>query len=137
MKSTDIFKQTIQDYLDHRIEVDILFAESYNKPGKNIDDCITYILNTVKESGCNGFTDEEVFSMAVHYYDEESIEIGNKIDMSVVVNHAVELTEEEKVEAREKAIKKVQEDAYQAMKRKSTPQKPKEKEVFVQQNLFG
>ncbi|MBP9481471.1 MAG: hypothetical protein KBF15_08460, partial [Parabacteroides sp.] len=40
----------------------------YSKPEKNIDDCVTYILNEVKKSGCNGFADDEIYSMAVHYY---------------------------------------------------------------------
>ncbi len=68
MKSTDHFKRTIQAYLEQRASEDRLFAEAYRKDGKNIDDCVTYMLNTVKASGCNGFTDGEVYSMAVHYY---------------------------------------------------------------------
>ncbi len=73
MKSTDEFKKTIQEYLQQRAEEDELFAAAYSKKGKNINDCITYILNTVQKSGCNGFTDPEIFSMAVHYYDENDI----------------------------------------------------------------
>ena len=38
------------------------------KPTKNIDNCITYILNQVKKSGCCGFSDDEIFGMALHYY---------------------------------------------------------------------
>ena len=43
MKATDHFKRTIQAYLDNRTAEDELFAVSYRKEGKNIDDCITYI----------------------------------------------------------------------------------------------
>lgn len=68
MKGTDLFKQTIQTYLDQRAKEDALFAISYAKKGKNINDCITYILNRVKSSGCNGFEDLEIYGMAVHYY---------------------------------------------------------------------
>ena len=68
MKASNHFKNTIQAYLDQRAETDILFSFQYSKPDKNIDDCITYILNTVQKSGCNGFADEEIYSMAVHYY---------------------------------------------------------------------
>jgi hypothetical protein len=74
----------------------------------------------VKQSGCNGFTDDEVFSMAVHYYDEDTIESGKAIDYRVIVNHTVVLTEEEKQEARQEAILKVQNEAYARMKQ---PQK--------------
>ena len=41
MKSTEHFKNTIQGYLDQRALKDVLFAESYYKVGKNIEDCIT------------------------------------------------------------------------------------------------
>ena len=73
-KTTDHFKRTIQAYLDNRAAEDKLFAASYNKPNKSIDECVTYILNWVQKSGCNGFSDGEIYSQAVHYYDEDDIE---------------------------------------------------------------
>ena len=74
MKTTDHFKRTIQMYLEQRAAEDALFAKNYRNPAKNIDDCVTYILNYVKKSGCNGFTDGEIYGQAVHYYDENEIE---------------------------------------------------------------
>ncbi len=68
MKGTEQFKKTIKAYLEQRAETDALFAVTYAKPNKNIDDCITFILNQVKNSGCNGFADDEIYSLAVHYY---------------------------------------------------------------------
>jgi hypothetical protein len=93
MKATNHFKNTIKAYLDQRAESDMLFLFQYSKPKKNIDDCITYILNAVQKSGCNGFADEEIYSMAVHYYDEDNIEIGKPMNDHVVVNHVVQLTD--------------------------------------------
>ena len=104
MNGTDHFKRTIQAYLDSRAAEDKLFAASYHKPNKSIDECVAYILNWVKKSGCNGFTDGEIYSQAVHYYDEDGIEVGKPLQCQVVVNHAVELTDEEKAEARRKAV---------------------------------
>ena len=96
-KATDYFKQTIQNYLRSRAQEDELFAPRYASPKKNIDDCITYILNYVKQSGCNGFADDEIYSLAMHYYDEDDIEIGKPLtNCKVVVNHTIQLTEEEK-----------------------------------------
>lgn len=103
MKATDNFKRTIQDYLEERAKTDELFAKSYAKPNKSIDKCITYILNEVQQSGCNGFEDNEIFGMAVHYYDEDNLDVGKKINCNVVVNHVVELTEKEKQELKDKA----------------------------------
>ena len=74
MQGTDHFKRTIQMYLEQRAEEDALFAKNYRNPAKHIDDCVTYILNYVKKSGCNGFTDGEIFGQAVTYYDENEIE---------------------------------------------------------------
>ena len=50
MKGTDHFKRTIQMYLEQRAEEDTLFAKSYRNPVKNIDDCVTYILNYVEKA---------------------------------------------------------------------------------------
>lgn len=55
MKASNHFIRTILTYLELRAESDSLFAESFTKENKNIDDCITYILNEVQKSGCMGF----------------------------------------------------------------------------------
>lgn len=119
-KGTERFKAVIQDYLVKRAKSDELFAAQYLKPDKNIDDCITYILNAVQKSGCAGFENDEVFSMAVHYYDEDDIQIGTPLQCSIVVNHTVELTEDEQGEIRQSAIKQLHEETYSAMKKKPT-----------------
>ena len=119
MKTTDDFKNTIKSYLEKRAETDSLFAPRYANDKKNIDDCSTYILNTVQKSSCNGFTDDEIYGMAAHYYDEESIDIGKEISCRVAVNHTVELTDEDIKEAKQKAMDKLIVDEAEAMKRKS------------------
>ena len=136
MKSTEHFKRTIQAYLQQRASEDRLFAESYRKEGKNIDDCITYILNEVQRSGCNGFTDGEIYSMAVHYYDENDIEVGNPVSCQVSVNHIVELTEEEKAEARQRAVEQYQKAELRRMQERHKRPAVKQ-ETQVQPNLFN
>lgn len=124
MKATDYFKQTIQTYLEQRAESDALFAPRYHNPRKSIDDCITYILNEVRRSGCNGFADDEIYSMALHYYDEEDIDIGKPINCKVVVNHTIELTDEEKQQAHEQALRRAEQEAYNKLtQRKSITKK--------------
>ena len=130
MKGTKEFKATIQAYLEERAKTDELFAFSYAKADKNIDDCITYILNEVRRSGCNGFNDDEIYSMALHYYDEDDIKVGSKISCQVVVNHTVELTDEEKAEARKAAILRFQQEQMDAMKR---PKKAKQITTTISQ----
>ena len=136
MKTTDHFKKAIEKYLKQRADDDSLFASVFAKEGKNIDDCITYILNTVQKSGLNGFTDDEVYSMAIHYYQEEIIDVGKAIDATVVVNHHVELTEEEKAQAKEDALDQFRREMHSSMKKKTVEPKKEDKPVPVQQSLF-
>ena len=134
-KATDYFKQTIQSYLQRRAQEDELFAPRYANPKKNIDDCITFILNYVKQSGCNGFADDEIYSLAMHYYDEDDIDIGKPLtNCKVVVNNTIVLTEEEQAEARRQAMQKATDEAY----RKITQGKNKTKkaETATQSSLF-
>ena len=121
MKGTDHFKRTIQMYLEQRAEEDALFAKSYRNPAKNIDDCVTYILNYVQKSGCNGFTDGEIYGQAIHYYEENEIEVGKPMNCQVVVNHVVELTEEEKAEARQNAVRQYQEEELRKLQNRNKP----------------
>ena len=134
-KATDYFKQTNQNYLRSRAQEDELFAPRYASPKKNIDDCITYILNYVKQSGCNGFADDEIYSLAMHYYDEDDIEIGKPLtNCKVVVNHTIQLTEEEKAQARAKAMQRAQDEAYKKLTQGRN--RPKPTDAANQQSLF-
>ena len=135
MKTTDYFKQTIQTYLENRAATDELFAERYADPKKNIYDCITYILNEVKRSGCNGFADEEIYSMALHYYDEPDIEVGKSVNCRVVVNHTIELTEEEKAQAHRDALKRAEQEAYAKLTQRK-PAAKKQGDNNPQMNLL-
>lgn len=135
-KGSLAFKHTIKEYLENRAFADPLFAETFKKPNKNIDDCIIYILNTVQKSGCNGFTDAEVFGMAVHYYDEDNIEVSKaNSSATVVVNHKVELTTEELEKAKADAIKRAEDEQYKKMTKIKVVHKAPVKQV-VQQSLF-
>ena len=134
MKGTDHFKRTIQMYLEQRAEEDTLFAKKYRNPAKNIDECVTHILNYVQKSGCSGFTDGEIFGQAIHYYEENEIEVGKPMNCQVVVNHVVELTEEEKAEARQNAARRYQEEELRKLQNRNRP--PARKVTQSQPSLF-
>ena len=121
--------------MDNRAAEDEPVAASDRKEGKNIDDCITYILNYVKKSGCAGFSDGEIYSQAVHYFDEDNIDIGKPLNCHVVVNHVVQLTEEEKAEARRQAIEQYQHAQLAKMRNRSERTKKVENKA-VQPSLF-
>ena len=161
MKGTDHFKRTIQMYLEQRAAEDELFAKNYRNPAKNIDDCITYILNYVQRSGCNGFSDGEIYGQAVHYYDENEIEVGKPIQCQIAVNHVVEpttsreqrqsslwlcrgakeegdsqLTAEEKAEARQRAIRQYQDEELRKMQNRQRARAAKPQKPQVEPSLF-
>ena len=138
MSGTEQFTRTIAEYLNLRAATDPLFAPNLAKPHKNIEDCITYILRQVQQSACNGFEDDEIYSMAIHYYDEDDLEVGSPVACHVVVNHTIVLTEEEKAEARKQAIQQYQ---AQELRRLQEPKRVKAKastdsEQVPQPSLF-
>ena len=123
-------------YLEQRAAEDALFAKNYRNPAKNMDDCVTYILNYVQKSGCNGFSDGEIYGQAVHYYDENEIEVGNPLQCHVAVNHVVELTAEEKAEARQNALRQYQNEDLRRLQSRNKPTTTAKKETNVQPTLF-
>lgn len=96
MKGTEHFKEIIKGYLDQRAKEDELFRAKYETTTRTMDDVITFILNEVQKSGCCGFADDEIYLLAVHCIDEPELEIGKPLQCNVVVNHHIELTEEER-----------------------------------------
>ena len=134
MKSTAYFSRTILTHLEQRASQDPLFAQSFANPDKDIDQCCIYILNQVQKSGCNGFHDDEIFELAENYYTVDNIEVGKPINGRIMVNHVVQLTAEEKEQARQDAIQKAQDEAY----RKATQPTKKAKKVAlnIQPSLF-
>ena len=108
MKGTRAFQETLEQYLSGMAQQDQLFADKFNNPSKTMEGCVNFVLSEVQKSGMNGFTDPEIYSMAVHYFVEEGIKDVPAIkDCQVVVNHQVELTAEEIEEMRQKAKEKV------------------------------
>ena len=111
MKTSNAFKETIKNYLEKRAQEDELFAETYKKENKNLEECCNYVMQCAKQGGCQGYADEEVFGWAVHYYDEDDIKNIKPVSGKVIVNHSVELTEEDKKLAKEKAIEALIEES--------------------------
>ena len=124
------FKDTIKAYLDKRAAEDELFAATYAKKNKNLDECCNFILQEVRKSGCMGFADEEIYGMAVHYYDEDDIKNVKPISAKVVVNHSMELSDKEKADAKQRAIAEYEKEQLAKLKadERKREEKLKEKE---------
>ena len=79
------FKNAIRVYLEQRSKEDELFAATYAKPNKSIDQCRNYTLKEARKKGtavC--MKDEEVYGLAVHYYDEDSIKDVKPVSATAV-----------------------------------------------------
>lgn len=116
-KELNEFEKTIKAYLDKRASEDELFAKSYAKEGKNIKECCDFITSEVQKTGRHGFADDEIFGMAVHYYDEDDLGEIKSTNARVVVNHEIQLTEEEKAAAKARALAQFEADEKRRLER--------------------
>ena len=117
-----MFERAVKAFLDDKAAKDPAFAEKYKSEKKNIADCCKFIIAEVKKS-CKGneaaCTDEYVYGLAMHYYDEENIKVpDNAPSCRVVVPGDVKLTDEDKKKAREEAMRRLKEREVQEQIRK-------------------
>lgn len=135
MKNSVAFENAIKKYLDEFAQNDVHFAQKYNNPNKSVEECCSFIASEVKKMGVCGLDDSEVYGLAVHYYDEENVKVEPVGDYMVACNCHVELTEEQKEEARAEAVRQYQKTLYDEMVAKnikSAPKKEKDKEKTEQ-----
>ena len=134
-------KERIKDYLDERAIQDELFAKSYAKTNKNIDECYYYIVGEARKQCKNSdsvcISDDVVYGWAVHYYDEDDIKVGRS-------KKSKESTESKKMSDADlkKIVEESRKKAYEANKKASEAKKKsadakKSKPAKIQQlNLF-
>ena len=115
-------KERIKDYLDERASQDELFAKSYAKTNKNIDECYDYIVGEArkqcKDSDSICISDDVVYGWAVHYYDEDDINVGRSTESK-------ESTESKKMYEADmkKIVEEARKKAYQTNKMASNAKK--------------
>lgn len=119
MKGTETFLKVIKDYLDKRAQEDESFANYYSNSSKSIEKCCDFIINEVKKSGRLGFCDDEIFGMAIHYYNEEDIKDEKAPTCSVVVN----LSDQTKEALEKKAEEEFKQAKLNELKRKEASEK--------------
>ncbi len=145
-------QESIKTYLDARAQDDEQFAQSYAKEGKSLDQCILYIYQEVRKMNtgnarCVAVADDEVYGLAVHYYDEDDIVIekaGAKSDKLSAENarmdafekavNDVKLTDDELKEARQLALEREVERLQKASRKPKKAPTPEEDGSLT---LFG
>lgn len=140
-------EQVLKDYLDKRAAQDPQFAAKYANEKKSIRECAQYIIGEAAsqaEGGVAGMTDDEMFGLAVHYYDEENVKIkGIRGDVRISRQAAVtkesakiELTAEEKEQAHKLAMERAIEEQRKKMTERKAKAKKDEKPQPEQMSLF-
>ncbi len=141
MKGTEAFQRVIKDYLDKRASEDELFAKDYSNPNKSIGECCDFIVSEVEKTKRQGFADEEIFGLAIHYYNECSVTI-QKHNCTVVVN----LSDQTKEELERKAEEEYKQSRIAELRKKEAADrerllkkaeiKKKQEEATGQLSLF-
>ena len=129
-KENNSFNEAIKAYLDQRAKEDSLFATSYAKTNKNLGECCDYIIGEAKKRGGRAvaMTDNEVFGLSVHYYDEDDIKIKKQSNYKVATSNTSKPSKKKQVS--EQPLPK--EEAPNYTKRK----KKEQKSSFTQFLLF-
>lgn len=99
-------QEVVKEYLDDRADKDELFAITYAKPNKNIEECCKYITECAKKNKAEAYSNKEVFGWAVHYYDEDDIKDVKGESCRVVVTKD-ELSEEDINQCKAEAMRQV------------------------------
>lgn len=153
-------KAKIKAYLDERAAKDELFAKSYAKEKKSIDECIRFIMGeAAKEAvACPGgkgafMSDEWVYGQAVHYYDEDDIKVAPvRGDVKVSTNMTepaedkpaettkapdvkVRITKQDRERAKKEAMERIIEEERKKMLAPRKKQR-QEAELPTQMSLF-
>lgn len=134
-RATELFKERIRKHLESLAEEDPAFAAKLANPAKSIGECADYVISWVEKQKRCGFADDEIYGQAVHYYDEETVGNVSHSKCRIVINEVVELTDEEKAEAKRQAMERMIADEKARMQRKPSPKKPAAEEV-AQPTLF-
>ena len=128
-------KERIKDYLDERASKDELFAKSYAKTNKNIDECYDYIVGEArkqcKDSDSICISDDVVYGWAVHYYDEDNIKVGRSKESK----ESKESTESKEISKATKMASNANKKASESKKKSADAKKCKSSKI-QQLNLF-
>lgn len=128
----------IKAFLDKKAAEDPLFSVTYAKEGKSIDGCFNYVYQQAHKRAngqrCIAMTDDEVYSLAVHYYDEDDTDERDTAGVAYSAHIQreaanVELTEEEKAEVKERAIRIYQDKCIAEEKAKAAARAEEKKKA--------
>lgn len=144
MKSNNAAIAAMQQMLQERCIAEPTFAIRMANPNKSMEGAINYLCSQIQKSGLCCVDDTTVMNILVHYFDENEIEEGGKVNCNIVVSKP-ELSDEDKAELKEQAMEQYKEEQLRELRKQSQPKaQPKPTatapkagaEINVQPNLF-
>ena len=143
-KSNNAAIAAMQQMLQERCIAEPTFAIKMANPNKSMEGAINYLCSQIQKSGLCCVDDTTVMNILVHYFDENEIEEGGKVNCNIVVSKP-ELSEEDKAELKEQAMEQYKQEQLREIRRQSAPKaQPKAtatapkagEEINVQPSLF-
>ena len=113
----NLFRTRIKEYLDSVAAGDPVFAEKYGSKSKSLDQCCDFIVSEVKRQKRTAMTDDEVYGLAVHYYDEAD---PGRIDKGIASRAAIVIPGEDKERLRAEAIEEYKRQCIEEIKNKES-----------------
>lgn len=118
----------IGNYLKKRAETDPSVKNNLQKENKSLNECWDYVLGEVAKTmyrngkfGCAAGDDEDLYALAVHYYDEDDIKIAPLPSDMKVKAKMDEDKKEEKIEEHEPKEEPKKEKVKRISKSKKNP----------------
>lgn len=123
------FVEQIKAWIKAEMERDPLLAEVVkSKPQKTVEGACNYVLKVARESRQEGWSDDEVYGMIRHFYDEDNLtDPGNQHPSRIVTNAHVDLSERDRAEAMEQAKKEYKHELEVKAAKAELERKEKEK----------
>lgn len=127
----ELFRKVIKSYLDEKAANDPAFAEKYGNKDKSIDECCKFIVKEVEKIAKGGYaacTDDYVYGLAVHYYDEADAKASGAPKCDILITMK-DLSDEDRAEARKEALRRLKnqyaEDTARSMAKRQKEKKEK------------
>ncbi len=120
MKSNDTAIAVMQQMLQERCIAEPSFAIKMANPSKSMEGAVNYLCSQIQKSGLCVVDDTTVMNLLVHYFDENEIEEGGKVNCNIVVGKP-ELSEEDKANLKEQAMEQYKEEQLREIRRQNQP----------------
>ncbi|WP_347280508.1 Cas9 inhibitor AcrIIA9 family protein, partial [uncultured Muribaculum sp.] len=77
MKSSNAVMDVVRNYMEERCASDPILAIKYANPAKSLEKALNYVAHEVQKSGLTIMDSDSVFSLILHYYDENLEDVPN------------------------------------------------------------